>query len=113
MKKPNKNATKPTWTALFLKALQARDDFMTLPQLRTATGANGDQATATLHHLCRRKAVSAMNSDGVLWFYATPESDERTKTLDERVPEEPGSRNRKKRAPMSRMDALLTITRGY
>lgn len=85
---------KPTWTSLVVEALHTADDFMTLPQLMGATGANGDQMRATLHHLKNSRVIDAMEADGVLWFYLTGE-DTRLKPLAERVPEPKGNRHRK------------------
>lgn len=90
-----KEAKKPTWTSLILDTLVQSDDFMSVPQLMAATGANSGQATAALHHLFKFKAVESVASGGNLWWFATPELDQRMFILEERVPEEPGTRCRR------------------
>lgn len=47
-----------------------------------------NNVTAILHTLKRYTAVDSMASDNKLWFYATPETDTRSRTLDLRSPEE-------------------------
>jgi len=87
---------KPTWTSLIFDELVNADDFLSVQMLMTATKANIGQATAALHHLAKYKAVeSVVGGDGNLWWFATPGCDCRTKTVDERVPEEPGNRCRR------------------
>ena len=85
---------KPTWTYLVEQALKEADDFMSLAQLVEKTGAAYNQATAALSHLRKRRAVDSLESGGALWWFATPNTDNRSKTVEERVPEEPGSRRR-------------------
>jgi hypothetical protein len=86
---------KPTWTSLICDALIQADDFMSVPILMVATKANFGQTTAALHHLAKCKAVeSVIGGDGKLWWFATPSCDCRNRVVEERVPEEPGSRCR-------------------
>ena len=88
---------KPTWTSLVLDALISADDFMSVPMLMAATSANFGQATAALHHLAKCKAAEAVvGGDGKLWWFATPSCDCRQYTVEERAPEEPGTRCRLK-----------------
>lgn len=86
---------RPTWTRLILATLVSADDFATAQQLCAATGANMNQASAALHHLRNRKAVDCLASDGQLFWFATPDTDDRARTVDERRPEEPGNRVRR------------------
>ena len=87
----------PTFTALVLEALTGRDDFMNAEMLRQTTGANANQISATLHHLYKRRAIDCIiEPTGVAWWYATPWSDNRSKTVKERRREEPGNRKRRK-----------------
>lgn len=89
--------TKPTWTFLVIEALRVADDFLTVRQLMERTGGNLNQVTAALHHLkVNAKAVECMESDGHLYWYLTG-VDLRTLTVDERVPEEPGNRRRRRK----------------
>lgn len=88
---------KPTWTSLIFDALVEADDFLSVPMLMAITKANMGQTTAALHHLAKCKAIeSVVGGDGNLWWFATPGCDCRTKTVDERVPEEPGNRCRRR-----------------
>lgn len=84
----NRADAKPTWTKLVLDALVDMDDFVTATELRILTGGNVGQVTAALAHLRAMHAVSAESVDGVLYWFATPGEDERTRQLDERVPED-------------------------
>jgi hypothetical protein len=88
---------RPTWVHLIYEALVKSDDFVQLSALRQLTGASINQATAALHHLAAHKAAASMVSDGRLWWYATPDTDTRIRTTDERVPEEPGTRRGRQR----------------
>lgn len=93
----NRADKRPTWTCLVLRALESRpDNFMTAPQLRTATGANLNQMSAALIYLRKRHVVDCVvEPDGVAWWFATTQYDDRSRTVDERCPEEPGHRRRK------------------
>lgn len=95
---------RPTWTKLILQALVAADDFATAQQLCAATGANIGQCTAALHHLRARHAVDCLASDGQLFWFATPASDDRARVVDERTPEEPGTRRRRGKVVTKRPD---------
>lgn len=90
---------KPTWTYLVLKALESKpDNFMTAPQLRVMTGANLNQMSAALIYLRKRHVVDCVvEPDGVAWWFATTQYDDRQRTVDERCPEEPGHRKSRKR----------------
>lgn len=74
---------KTTCTQLVVDYLTQLDDFATHRMIQISSGVTSSQITATLHDLRRFKAIDAMDVDGVLWFYATPERDVRTKTLGE------------------------------
>ena len=100
----NKADKKPTWSSLILELLKASDDFLNLDQIKAATGASNNQATATLTHLHRRHAIDVVDSGNRLWWFATAENDNRTRTLDLRAEEPKGNRVRgaKKISPMLR-----------
>lgn len=91
--KTNPADRRPTWTSRFVAALRDRDDFMSLPQLMEATGANGDQARATLYHLKAQRVVDVIEAEGALWWFLTGE-DQRSRTIEERAPEPTGNRSR-------------------
>ena len=78
----------PTWTSLVLEYLTKSDDFRNCTMIREATGANQGQVSAACHHLRRRRAIDVIiDKDGVGWWYPTPETDNRTYTVVERMPE--------------------------
>lgn len=91
----SKQDKRPTWTSLILEALTKADDFMTAKQLGMAVGATHNQVSAALHHLRNRHAVDCLASDDQLFWFATPDSDDRERVVEERRPEEPGTRRRR------------------
>lgn len=84
-----------TSTHIVLQYLINLDDFATAKQIQQATGVSGNRVGAALHELRKYKAVGVEDVQGTLYWYATPDSDTRMRTVLERVPEEPGSRKRK------------------
>lgn len=94
-----RNPKAPTWTSLVEEALRKADDFMGAEALRAATGANPRQLSAALHHLRQRRAVDSVESSCRLWWFATPELDNRARVVEERRPEDPGTRRRGRKAP--------------
>lgn len=89
-----KNPPKPTWTGLTYQALLTADDFMSLQQLLEVTKASVNQLTAALHSLKTYQAVDSVESGGRLYWFATPLTDKRSRQLEERRPEDPGTRRR-------------------
>lgn len=86
---------RPTWTSLVFEALVRANDFASVPMLMAATRGTVNQVTAALSHLAKRHAVeSVVGPDGKLWWFATPDYDDRIRVVEERVPEEPGNRRR-------------------
>lgn len=83
-----------THTTRIYELLQAGvQDFWRLDQLTAETGANLNQVWAALVHLRKHQAVDVViEADGTGWWFATPHLDQRTKRVDERIVEEPGSR---------------------
>lgn len=96
----NRADKKPTWSSLILELLKASDDFLNLDQIKAATGASNNQATATLTYLCRRHAIECVDSGNRLWWFATAESDDRMRTHDLRVEEPKGNRVRGAKKPI-------------
>jgi hypothetical protein len=92
----------PTATSRVLEALVAADDFMTGRQLQAATALDCNHVSAALHSLRNHKAVQAMNVDGTLWWFATPEDDTRIRVLHERTPEARPRKPRKSKAVLAR-----------
>lgn len=88
-----------TTTHLVLEALTRADDFRTQRQLCAEIGRDCNHVSAALCHLRKRKAVEAMDVDGQLFWFATPEDDTRSFKLIERTPE---AKPRKPRKPRKR-----------
>lgn len=88
----------PAVVAQVFALLQRRDDFLTYPQVVEALPeCNRNQVAAALSHLRKYKAAGAVPDDhGLLWWYATPDTDTRTKQVEQRVKEQPGNRTRRK-----------------
>lgn len=93
----NRASKRPTHTHLVLEALTHwSQDFASVHDIMAATGSQYNQVTAALFHLRKRHAVDVViEADGKAWWFATPGSDDRTKTIEERTPEE-RPRNRRK-----------------
>jgi hypothetical protein len=90
----------PTWTTLALELLIGREDFMTTVQVAREIGATYNQACAALVHLRKRHAIDCViERDGVAWWFATPDYDDRLLTHDERKPE---TKPRKRRSGLKR-----------
>lgn len=81
--KRNRKNVKPTTTSLVWNELNRTGDFHDVHQLSAATGRNANQVSAALHHFRVHKAVDSVVSEDRLWWFATPESDDRTRQLDE------------------------------
>jgi hypothetical protein len=85
---------KETCTSVVQRTLIAADDFLTATHLQILTGLTMSQVAASLHHLKRHRAIDTLEGAGTLWWYATPDQDDRSRILEERTPE---SRPRKPR----------------
>jgi hypothetical protein len=73
--------------------LNTQQDFMNVAQLVKATGSNFNQVSAALFSLRKFQAVDVViENDGVGWWFATPETDLRSRHVQERRVEEPGHR---------------------
>lgn len=82
--------------------MRIADDFVSTDMIRAATGFDFNRIGATLCHFKKYKAADCLPSGDQLWWYLTPESDTRTKHVDERVPEEKGNRTRRRKlAPLA------------
>lgn len=93
-----KRNTETTATFLVLDALKRADDFRTGRQLMDETRLSTNRVSAALYHLLKYKAVEFIESERKLWWFATPTSDTRSKTVDERVMESKPRKVRRSRA---------------
>ena len=91
----------PTSTSLVERALRECDDFRTMAQLRDLLKLDTNHTSAALSHLKKYGAADCMEVDGTLWWYATPDSDRRIRTVEERCPE---TGPRKPRKPRKRKE---------
>lgn len=99
------NRKEPTVTSLVLEVLIASDDFMDFRMLRRATGQSLNSVNAACHHLRKRHAIDVIiDPHGVGWWYATPESDDRSYARKAKAPEVSPRRPRKtsKRPPRTK-----------
>lgn len=78
----------PTTTSLVEEALRLADDFMSYPMLLQASGRSTSQVGAALSHLRKHKAVDSVLVEGRPWWFATPETDTRSHTREEMIPED-------------------------
>lgn len=76
-----------TTTALVEAALASAPDFMTSAMLVTATGRDIHKVMSALIHLREHKAVECVEQEKRLWWFATPQYDNRNGTKPERAPE--------------------------
>lgn len=88
---------RPTHTRLVFEALvRWPQDFASVSDLVLHTGSTFNQVSAALHHLRKRHAVDVVvERDGTGWWFATPGDDDRTRVLNERVPEDRPRRPRR------------------
>lgn len=77
----------PTATSIVFEALVRADDFRTGLQLQAETGLNSNRVSAALYHLKKYKAAEFIEGEGNLWWFATPETDTRSRTIEEKAPE--------------------------
>ncbi len=85
-------------TRKVLDALIAADDFLSLPALTAAAKVTTKAAKTSLGWLRHIKAVDSVDSGGTLYWYATPESDQRLRTIDaHRKEDEPRQQRRGRR----------------
>jgi hypothetical protein len=91
----------PTSTSIVFEYLVVADDFRTTQQVKCDTGLDINHVSASLCHLRKRKAIDAIDVDGTLFWYPTPENDDRSKVVLERTPEARPRKRRKRRANLS------------
>lgn len=81
------NNKEPTSVSIVMAELTGADDFRSVKQLREHTRLCSNRVTAALHHLHKRKCVDFISDLNGVWWYATPETDDRCFCVDERTPE--------------------------
>lgn len=94
--------TVPTSTSVIERTLRAADDFRTSRQLQLETMLDVNHVSAALYHLRKYKAVDCLEENGTLWWFATPDTDTRTRVVDERHPEAKARKSRRIRVKEQR-----------
>jgi len=85
----------PTCTSIVQTAVTAADDFVTAKWVVEATRLTPNQVSAALYHLKKYTFLSCFESDGKLWWFSTPETDTRSRTVERRAPEAKPRKTRK------------------
>lgn len=79
----NSASVEPSTTTRVLRALEEADDFLTTRQVAEAASVTIKAAMTALHYLATVRAVESVTSGGRLHWFATPDLDQRTRTIDE------------------------------
>lgn len=69
--------THPTYVNIVFDLLVAKDDFLTKEAIQQETRLDRQLVLRSLSHLRKHKAIEAISVDGVLWWFATPHTDDR------------------------------------
>lgn len=94
-RKRNLNARRPTIVHKVWEALRLADDFVTAATLSANTGCSRTQVWASLCHLQNHRAADCVTAPGGLWWFATPDTDNRVTVIEERKPEDKPRRARR------------------
>lgn len=86
----------PTHVSLVEGALRAADDFLLPSTILAATGLRPIDVKASLVWLHSKQAANFIEERGQTFWFATPESDQRKRTIAERKAEGEGARGGKK-----------------
>ncbi|MGD9674535.1 MAG: hypothetical protein AB7U98_13765 [Candidatus Nitrosocosmicus sp.] len=101
-----KKNQEPTLISRIEEALAKADDFMTSKMIAAATGIHSSRVRSILNSMrIYYKAFDCIEQDKALWWFATPETDTRTKHVDLRVPEGPGHRGGGSKRTLKKMEA--------
>lgn len=87
----------PTYVFRVEEFLRLRDDFVRTRDVVEALKVSYNPVNAALFHLKKHRTVDAIEVEGTLWWMYTPESDTRTKHVEERTPEDHPRKVRKSR----------------
>ena len=93
----NRKTPEPTLMSRVEEALARADDFRTQEQLVEESGIDKHHVQACIWWLKKVQAIDSLESDGRLWWFATPEGDRRTKRIEMRRPEDKPRRVRRTR----------------
>lgn len=90
----------PTHTELVLQALINAEDFLTMKQLVEMKCGNVNQVSAACWHLRKRHAAAVEIQDGLGYWYACPDDDDRSRKMVMRQPEEKPRKLRRTKCPV-------------
>lgn len=82
----------PTKTSRVWELMLRANDYLTWRQIQEATDLSPANVASILHALLDYGAVECFESNGKLWWYATPGGDRRSRIIELRAPEPPGNR---------------------
>lgn len=85
----------PTCVSQVEQVMIQADDFVNLRGLMAATKLAINQVSASLSHLHKYRAAGCLESPDGLWWFLTPDTDTRTKKVEERRPEGKPRRTRR------------------
>jgi hypothetical protein len=88
----------PTCVRRVEDALREADDFLTASLLAERTGLDGNHVNACVWHLAKYKAIEGLRVDDTLWWFLTPETDQRIRKVAERTPEGQPRKPRKRKS---------------
>jgi len=88
-----------SYTKRITDALAAADDFVPLSGLVDITRLPATKLRGALHWLKKSKAINSLDSDGRLYWYLTPDADQRLRVIEEHRREDEKRTTRKRRAP--------------
>jgi len=78
----------PSCTSKVMSVLKQYDDFLDVSSITVLTGLKKQNVLSSLWWLQKIKAVESVNSGGVPFWFATPDTDMRSRTIDERKKED-------------------------
>jgi hypothetical protein len=90
----SRKGKEPTDVSRVEEYMRFRDDFVSMAELKAATGLDSNHVSACLYHLKKFKAADSVESLGSLWWFLTG-TDLRSKIVEERVREEKPRRTRR------------------
>lgn len=85
----------PTCVSQVEQAMIQANDFVNLRGLMAAAKLTSNQVSASLSHLHKYRAADCLESPDGLWWFLTPDTDTRTKKVEERRPEDKPRRTRR------------------
>lgn len=99
----------PTYQSRVETVLREADDFRTVAEITEVSGVDPQHVFSALWILHRTyTGAEFIKSNGRTYWFLTPETDTRLRTVDERKLEEPGSRGGKRRPKVLPLEGALS-----